>query len=154
MLWNIELAHGKIDAHKYSTFPHSEQKPPQRAGAEVAPPPRTAAAGFDPNPTDAPSGGEYLPEDVQRDATPAERREANAQVARLREQLRQRTKELSASGEQCGSAVGGWANVRSAMAPAQAQLEARKPAEQDRGRVAARAPLEAKRRGYFSFSLV
>ena len=37
---------------------------------------------------------------------------------------------------------------------AQAQLEARKPAEQDRGRVVARAPLEAKRRGYFSFSLV
>ena len=35
---------------------------------------------------------------------------------------------------------------------AQAQLEARKPAEQDRGRVVARAPLEAKRRGYFSFS--
>ena len=33
---------------------------------------------------------------------------------------------------------------------AQAQLEARKPAEQDRGRVVARAPLEAKRRGYFS----
>ena len=32
---------------------------------------------------------------------------------------------------------------------AQAQLEARKPAEQDRGRVVARAPLEAKRRGYF-----
>ncbi len=39
-------------------------------------------------------------------------------------------------------------------AVAQAQLEARKPAEQDRGRVVARAPLEAKRRGYFSFSLV
>ena len=33
---------------------------------------------------------------------------------------------------------------------AQAQLEARKPAEQDRGRVVARAPLEAKRRGCFS----
>ena len=33
---------------------------------------------------------------------------------------------------------------------AQAQLEARKPAEQDRDRVVARAPLEAKRRGYFS----
>ena len=33
---------------------------------------------------------------------------------------------------------------------AQAQLEARNPAGQDRGRVVARAPLEAKRRGYFS----
>ena len=41
-----------------------------------------------------------------------------------------------------------------AQEAAQAQLEARKPAEQDRGRVVARAPLEAKRRGYFSFSLV
>ena len=37
---------------------------------------------------------------------------------------------------------------------AQAQLEARKPAEQDRGRVVARAPLEAKRRGCFSCTLV
>ena len=31
VLWNIELAHRKIEAHKYSTSPHSEQKPPKRA---------------------------------------------------------------------------------------------------------------------------